>query len=75
QLNPYAVLEGALIAARAVGLDCGPMSGFDAAGVKDEFFADSAVQPNFLCNLGYGDASALHPRAPRLTFDEACSIL
>ena len=70
-------LQGAyfMIAARGLGLDCGPMSGFDAAGVKDEFFADSAVQPNFLCNLGYGDASALHPRAPRLTFDEACSIL
>ncbi|MCB9983225.1 MAG: malonic semialdehyde reductase [Rhodospirillales bacterium] len=70
-------LQGAyfMLAARGCGLDCGPMSGFDAAGVKSEFFADSAVQPNFLCNLGYGDAAALFPRSPRLRFDEVCSIL
>jgi 3-hydroxypropanoate dehydrogenase len=70
-------LQGAylILAARALGLDCGPMSGFDAAGVKAEFFKDSAFEPNFLCNLGYGDRSSLHPRSPRLGFDEACKIL
>ena len=70
-------LQGAylMLAARGLGLDCGPMSGFDVGGLKGEFFDGSAVEPNFLCNLGYGDESALHPRSPRLTFDEACSIL
>ena len=70
-------LQGAyfMIAARGLGLDCGPMSGFDAGGVKAAFFADSLVEPNFLCNLGYGDVSVLHSRSPRLAFDEACSIL
>jgi 3-hydroxypropanoate dehydrogenase len=70
-------LQGAylMVAARVLGLDCGPMSGFDVAGVKAEFFKDSPIEPNFLCNLGYGDHSSLHPRLPRLGFDEACKIL
>lgn len=70
-------LQGAymIMAARAVGLDCGPMSGFDRAKVDAEFFAGTSLRSNFLCNLGYGDASKLYPRAPRLEFEEACSIL
>jgi 3-hydroxypropanoate dehydrogenase len=70
-------LQGAylILAARAVGLDCGPMSGFDNAKVDAEFFAGTDTKSNFLCNLGYGDASKLFPRSPRLTFDEACKIL
>jgi len=69
-------LQGAylIIAARALGLDCGPMSGFDNAKVDAEFFGGTTVRSNFLCNLGYGDPSKLHPRAPRLTFDEARRI-
>ena len=84
-------LQGAylILAARAVGLDCGPMSGFDNAKVDEEFFGagkecegcdqeffpEGHVRSNFLINLGYGDKSRLHPRAPRLEFQEACSIL
>lgn len=70
-------LQGAylIVAARALGLDCGPMSGFDAQGVKDAFFPREDFQPNFLCNIGYGDPAGLHPRAPRLAFDESCRIL
>src|SRR6476469_3615736 len=84
-------LQGAylILAARALGLDCGPMSGFDNAKVDDEFFAagkpcfgcdqeffpEGHVKSNFLCNLGYGDPEALHPRLPRLSFNEACSLL
>jgi 3-hydroxypropanoate dehydrogenase len=70
-------LQGAymIIAARAVGLDCGPMSGFDNAKVDAEFFAGSPVMSNFLCNLGYGDPRGVFPRSPRLPFDEACTIL
>ena len=70
-------LQGAylMLAARALGLDCGPMSGFDKAGVDAEFFADGRWRSNFLINLGYGDASRLHPRLPRPAFDEACRIL
>jgi 3-hydroxypropanoate dehydrogenase len=70
-------LQGAylMMAARAAGLDCGPMSGFDKAGVKKAFFGDKNVTVNFLCNLGYGDPSGLYPRAPRLDFDEVCQIL
>jgi 3-hydroxypropanoate dehydrogenase len=84
-------LQGAylILAARALGLDCGPMSGFDNAKVDEEFFAagkpcfgcdqeffpEGHVKSNFLCNLGYGDASALFPRLPRLPFDEVCSLL
>ena len=84
-------LQGAylILAARALGLDCGPMSGFDNAKVDEEFFAagkpcfgcdqeffpEGHVKTNFLCNLGYGDPSALKPRLPRLPFHEACSLL
>lgn len=70
-------LQGAylIIAARALGLDCGPMSGFDNAKVDEEFFGGSQVKSNFLCNIGYGDPSKLMPRLPRLDFDEACTIL
>jgi len=84
-------LQGAylILAARAIGLDCGPMSGFDNArvdeaffgagkpceGCDEEFFPEGHVKSNFLCNLGYGDPSRLYPRLPRLSFDEACSIL
>jgi 3-hydroxypropanoate dehydrogenase len=70
-------LEGGyfILAARSVGLDCGPMSGFDAAKVNAEFFPDGKWKVNFLCNLGYGDRSKLFPRNPRLEFDEACRVL
>ena len=84
-------LQGAyfILAARALGLDCGPMSGFDNAKVDAEFFPPSAGDPpdgeefiasghvksNFLCNLGHGDPAKLHPRGPRLTFAEACQLL
>jgi len=84
-------LQGAylIMAARARGLDCGPMSGFDPAKVDEEFFAagkpcfgcdqeffpEGHVKTNFLCNLGYGDPSKLFPRLPRLPFNEACSLL
>lgn len=70
-------LQGAymLIAARALGLDAGPMSGFDVEGVKQEFFAGTSVEPNFIMNLGYGSDENLFPRSPRLTFDEAAQIL
>jgi 3-hydroxypropanoate dehydrogenase len=72
-----ATLQGAyvLLGARALGLDCGPMSGFDQAGVDAAFFAGTTVKSNFLINIGYGDASRdLFPRSPRLSFDEACRI-
>jgi 3-hydroxypropanoate dehydrogenase len=84
-------LQGAylILAARALGLDCGPMSGFDNAkldeiffkagqeceGCEQEFFPEGHVRSNFLCNLGYGDASRLHPRNPRLELEEACQLL
>jgi 3-hydroxypropanoate dehydrogenase len=64
-----------MIAARAVGLDCGPMSGFDNAKVDAEFFAGQTVKSNFLCNLGHGDPSKLFPRNPRFDFDEVCKLL
>jgi 3-hydroxypropanoate dehydrogenase len=69
-------LQGAylMLAARAVGLDCGPMSGFDNAKVDEEFFPDGRFKSNFLCNLGYGDPTKLFARSPRFTFDEACKI-
>jgi 3-hydroxypropanoate dehydrogenase len=60
-----------VIAARALGLDCGPMSGFDNAGVDREFFAGTRIESNFICSIGYGEPAALFPRNPRLTFDEA----
>src|SRR6476661_5208122 len=84
-------LQGAylILAARALGLDCGPMSGYDAAkldeeffgagkeceGCEQEFFPAGHVKSNFLCNLGYGDPSKLFPRSPRLEFNEACSLM
>jgi 3-hydroxypropanoate dehydrogenase len=70
-------LQGAylIIAARALGLDCGPMSGFDAARVEAEFFAGTGVKINFVCTLGRGDRSKLFPRSPRLAFEEACRIV
>jgi 3-hydroxypropanoate dehydrogenase len=86
-------LQGAyfMLAARSLGLDCGPMSGFDNAKLDQEFFpapaapwtgatdggfiAAGAVKSNFLCNLGYGDVAKLHPRGPRLEFGEACQLL
>lgn len=84
-------LQGAyfIMAARSLGLDCGPMSGFDNEKVDREFFSgpsastcavhehcpESHIRSNFLCNLGYGDPSRLHPRLPRLSFDEACRLL
>src|SRR6516164_5023956 len=70
-------LQGAyfMLAARALGLDCGPMSGFDNAKVDEAFFAGTTVKSNFLCNLGYGDASKLHPRSLRLSFEEACKFI
>lgn len=70
-------LQGAyfMLAARALGLDCGPMSGFDNAGVDKEFFPEGTIKSNFLCNIGYGDPAGLFPRSPRLSFDEACQIL
>ena len=84
-------LQGAylIMAARSLGLDCGPLSGFDNAkvdeeffgagkpceGCEQEFFPEGHVKSNFLCNLGYGDPAKLHPRGPRLSFDEACSLL
>ena len=67
-------LQGAylILAARALGLDCGPMGGFDRAKVDAELFPDGRWKSNFLVNLGYGNAAALRPRAPRLDFDDAC---
>src|SRR3981189_2403287 len=64
-----------ILAARALGLDCGPMSGFDADKLNAEFFPDGKWKVNLLCNLGYGDPNKLHPRNPRLNFEEASLIL
>jgi 3-hydroxypropanoate dehydrogenase len=70
-------LQGAyfMIAARACGLDCGPMSGFDQEKVNQEFFKGTSIKSNFLCNLGYGDKTKLFPRNPRLKFEEVCTIV
>ena len=84
-------LQGAylMLAARSLGLDCGPMSGFDNAKLDEEFFAagkpcfgcdqeffpEGHVKSNFICSLGYGDPASLYPRLPRLAFSEACSLL
>ncbi|QDO98388.1 malonic semialdehyde reductase [Ferrovibrio terrae] len=72
-----ATLQGAylMIAARAIGLDCGPMSGFDIAKVNAEFFPDGRCQTDFLCNIGYGDTSKLMGRQPRHAFERACTLL
>jgi len=69
-------LQGAylLLAARALGLDCGPMSGFDNAMVDEAFFPGTSWRSNFICNLGKGDPASIFPRSPRLDFDEACRI-
>lgn len=64
-----------MLAARALGLSCGPMGGFDAAKVNAEFFPDGRLQANFLINLGYADTTGLHPRNGRLAFEQACSVL
>lgn len=70
-------LQGAylVMAARTLGLDCGPMSGFDNGGVDEAFFAGTNVKSNFLCNLGYGNGSALLPRSPRFDFDQIARIV
>lgn len=70
-------LQGAylILAARAVGLDTGAMSGFDNAMVDEVFLADRGWRSNFLCNIGHGDSAGLFPRSPRLEFDEACVLL
>ena len=70
-------LQGAyfILAARALGLDAGPLSGFDNAAVNAEFFAGSSYKSNFLCNIGYGDAETVRPRGPRLTFDDISEVL
>ena len=79
-IQTYCVRNGSLqgaylmIAARAVGLDCGPMSGFDNAAVDAAFFPDGTWKSNFLCNLGYGDPASVRPRKARLDFDEACRM-
>ena len=69
-------LQGAylIMAARALGLDCGPMSGFDSAKVDAAFWAGTAVRTNFICTLGHGDTSKVMPRSPRLAFAEACTL-
>jgi 3-hydroxypropanoate dehydrogenase len=69
-------LQGAyfMLAARSLGLDCGPMSGFDNAKVDAAFFAGTSVKSNFLCALGHGDSTKLYPRSPRLSFEEACRM-
>jgi len=70
-------LQGAyfIVAARALGLDCGPMSGFDNAKVDAEFFAGTRIKSNFICSVGQGDPAGVFARSPRLSFDEACKIL
>ncbi|WP_303907388.1 malonic semialdehyde reductase [Thiohalomonas denitrificans] len=70
-------LQGAyfLLAARSLGLDCGPMSGFDSEKLDAAFFPEGTIKSNFICAIGYGDASRLHARGPRLEFEEACRIL
>ena len=69
-------LQGAylMMAARALGLDCGPMSGFDNEGVDKAFFAGTKIKSNFICCIGHGDPGGVFPRSPRLSFDEACRI-
>ena len=64
-----------MLAARALGLDCGPMSGFDPTLINQTFFPDGRYEINFICNLGHGDPQSLHPRHPRLEFEESCRII
>ena len=64
-----------IMAARAVGLDCAPMSGFDEEKMNQAFFAGTSVRANFVCSIGYGDTSKVYPRGPRLSFEEACRIV
>ena len=64
-----------IVAARALGLDCGPMGGFDAAMMDATFWSGTTVKTNFVCALGHGECSRLHPRNPRLSFEEACGLL
>lgn len=79
--EPTALLSASLqggymiLAARALGLDCGPLGGFDKAKVDAAFLAGTSLRSIFLCNIGYGDAAKLHPRLPRLGFDEVCTIV
>jgi 3-hydroxypropanoate dehydrogenase len=70
-------LQGAyfIIAARSLGLDCGPMSGFDPAKLNAAFFPDGQIRANFICNLAYGDDKSVFPRSPRLSFEQACQIV
>jgi 3-hydroxypropanoate dehydrogenase len=70
-------LQGAylMIAARALGLDCGPMSGFDAGKVDAAFWSGTSIKTNFICALGYGDPTKVYPRSPRLSFEEACQLV
>lgn len=70
-------LQGAwlIMAARALGLDAGPMSGFDNSKVDEAFFAGTSIQSNFICSIGYGTGEKVHPRLPRLSFEDACQIL
>ena len=81
KINAAALMNGSLqggylvLAARALGLDCGPMAGFDANKVNETFFPDGQWKVNFIMNIGYGDAEKLHPRNPRLSFEEACKIV
>lgn len=81
KINAAALMNGSLqggylvLAARALGLDCGPMAGFDADKVNETFFPDGQWKVNFIMNIGYGDAEKLHPRNPRLSFEEACKIV
>ena len=64
-----------MMAARSLGFDCGPMSGFNPQGVNDAFFKGTSLRANFICNIGYGTSENLFPRLPRLPFEEACQIL
>jgi 3-hydroxypropanoate dehydrogenase len=64
-----------IMAARALGLDCGPMSGFSPKKINETFFAGTNIKANFICNLGYGDPKSLFDRSPRFDFDEACEII
>lgn len=81
KIQSVATLNGALqggymiLAARSLGLDCGPMSGFNKEKLDNEFFPDGKVKSLFICALGYGERSRLHPRNPRLDFAEACTIV